>query len=296
MGGNLLKENNYNYVCLSSYEEEKKPKTKGYGYFGEKVNNPGASYATQRVWLNNQNSDFYANDDWGTPCKNAIGYYDKDKWNVIVMPSVINSYDSNVYYYADIPASLTSIHFMRVSQSENHSYLVYQDRLINSLNYGACYFSGINGYDDYLNMYNAPVMSADATLLSMVVESYLTYGKDLSNGCVESTIKNLFSTWFANKSATNDDLKNAKILDYTGYSSNGNSYEGLTKNSSFSVNEKWNTMCSQADIDPKTGEARGNWLLSFGSNTMALVIIGGVSVVAVIGALIYIILKRKKTY
>ena len=34
--------------------------------YGEKIDNPGATYRTQRVWLNNENTYFYDNDefDW----------------------------------------------------------------------------------------------------------------------------------------------------------------------------------------------------------------------------------------
>ena len=139
------------------------------------------------------------------------------------------------------------------------------------------------------------VNGADATLLSLVVESYLTYGKDNSNGCTESTIKNLFNTWFRNKSASSDDLKNTKILDYTGYAANGNSYEGLVKNAYFSINEKWNTMCSQVGIDPNTGEARGIDWSWFQSNTFKIIlIIGGTSLIVIGGVVVLLIVRKRK--
>ena len=62
ISNSLLKENNYNYVCISSDES-----IRGYGYYQEKLANPGATYKTQRVWLNNSNPYFYQNDDWTTP-------------------------------------------------------------------------------------------------------------------------------------------------------------------------------------------------------------------------------------
>ena len=76
-------------------------------------------------------------------------------------------------------------------------------------------------------------------MLAFVVEAYLTYGKSPSNGDVTYVIQSLYKTWFNNKSANKDEMKARKIYDYTGYAKNGNSYEGLTKDGLFSVNEKW---------------------------------------------------------
>ena len=160
----------------------------------------------------------------------------------------------------------------------------------NRLSYGTCYT-----YDSKSGVTTTNVNGADSTLLSLVVEAYLTYGKDNSNGCTESTIKNLFNTWFRNKSASSDDLKNTKILDYTGYAANGNSYEGLVKNAYFSINEKWNTMCSQVGIDPNTGEVRGldwSWLQSRSFKMM--LIIGGTSLVVIGGVVVLLIIRKRR--
>ena len=63
ISNSVLKENNYNYVCISDDTT-----VKGYGYYGNSVVNPGATYRTQRVWLINDNDEYYSNDDWGTAC------------------------------------------------------------------------------------------------------------------------------------------------------------------------------------------------------------------------------------
>ena len=85
-------------------------------------------------------------------------------------------------------------------------------------------------------------------------------------------------------------MKNYKIQDYTGYSSNNNSYEGLEKTSYFSVNEKWNTMCSQAGIDPNTGKKRSFINLSFlSSDTGKFVFFLGGSII--LGIALYVTLK-----
>ena len=295
-GDNVLKENNYNYICLDHYVQDENAKIKGYGYFGNKDVNPGATYLTQRVWLNNDNT-FLDNDidNWGY--ENAVGYFDdKDNYHILVMSSIINLHDNRTYYYADIPEYVSSIKFMRISKTDNgHNYLIYQNVDINYLSYGVCYFAGVTSYEDYLNITPSSVDGATAAMLHLVVEAYLTYGKSSSNGCSSLTVKNLFNTWFKNKSATKDELKNEKIPDYTGYSSNGNSYEGLTKNSYFSVNEKWNTMCSQAGIDPNTGNIRTFTLSWFDKDTTKmLLIIGGVAVIVCGGAVALMIIRRKK--
>ena len=244
--------------------------------YDEITPNPGATYKTQRIWLSNHIEN---------PYENYVYYQFNDLDYTIKMESIINVYDSSTYYYVDVPYQVTSIHFIEMSDS-----IINRDITINSLTYGTCYT-----YDSNSGVTTTNVNGADATLLSLVVEAYLTYGKDNSNGCTESTIKNLFNTWFRNKSASSDDLKSIKILDYTGYAANGNSYEGLEKNAYFSVNEKWNTMCSQVGIDPNTGEARGIDWSWFQSRTFKMIlIIGGTSLIVVGGVVVLLIVRKRK--
>ncbi len=284
---NYLSKNNYNYVCVGQDNN-----IQGYGYFGDRLVNPGATYKTQRVWLYNANNGFTIDDDWGSKRTTTIGYYFDNKWNVMEMPNVVNTYDEKVYYYADIPANVTSVIFTETSNNNSHKFLVYRDFDVERLSYGVCYSINTEGETP---VFVIAVEGADATLLSMVVEPYLAYSKDLSNGCSSATIKTIFTTWFEKKSASTSDLKNAKILDYTGYASNGYSYEGLEKNASFSVNEKWNTMCSQAGIDPKTGKAIGVNLSWLNGNTgKFIVVVGGVATVVSLGTIAFIVFKKKR--
>ena len=280
-----LKDINYNYICLSS---EDNPTILNYGYYGEKLKETEATYKTQRVWLYNPNNNFYSNDDWGNKCINVVGYEYEGKWYENIMSFVVNTYDSRTYFYTDIPYELTSLHFLKSAASDNHSSSVYEDIYVESLQYGVCYFMNEENYTAAPNI----VGGATAIILGRVVEAYLTYGKANSNGATTSTMKNVYATWFANKSATSSELKNEKIKDYTGYSSNNNSYDGLEKGPMFSVNEKWNTMCSQAGIDPKTGQARGlslSWLNI--SETGVLLIIGGIALLTVC-AVIFLMFRR----
>ena len=153
--------------------------------------------------------------------------------------------------------------------------------------FGACY------YIDDTDIITSSVSGASAHILGMVVEAYLTYGKNDSNGAVKQTLINLYNTWFKNKSATDEELKSQKIMDYTGYTANGNSYEGLEKNSYFSVNEKWNTMCSQVGIDPKTGKERNAFLDWFTDKKIIVIAIGGVALMCA-GFAAFIIIKKRK--
>ena len=260
--------------------------------YGSKIDNPGATYATQRIWLSNDNTYFYENDEYGVPCKNGIRYQVDNNYYVIEMPYVMNS-NSMKLYYADVPYRVTSISFLRLSGSTEHEYKIYQEANVSSLSYGVCYYAGNSSLEDYSNLTMNPVYGANAIVLSRVVEAYLTYGKDDSNGCTSFTIKNLFNTWFKNKSASKDDLKDAKIWDYTGYAANGNKYDGLTKNAQFSVNEKWNTMCSQAGIDPNTGLERNNFLEWIKEHKL-LVFGGGAALVIVVTGMVFIFISKKK--
>lgn len=284
----------YNYIYLDEYIDDDNPiSILGYGYYGNKTKNPEPTYKTQRVWLINDNEAFYIDDELEDKCINVIAYIYEDNINLIEMPYVINSFDQRNLYYADIPYEVDNIHFLRMANKKNHNYLIYDDIYMPYIIYGGCYNTSIEDYKNIstLEYYNG----ADAIILSMVVESYLTYGKNDSNGCTSSTIRNIFRTWFSHKSASNTDLKNQKILDYTGYAANGNSYEGLTKSSYFSVNEKWNTMCSQAGIDPKTGEIRAIDLSWFeNSNIKAIIAFGGIVIVVISLAVFFIIYKHKK--
>lgn len=286
-GDNLLKNDNYNYLCLDTYNQGEKTNIKGYGYYSIRAEKkPDATYKTQRVWLNNTYPHFYDNDDWDEARVNVIGYYVDGVYTIKEMEAVLNLYSTEYYYFADIPYTLNSFDFLSISQKVGHSYLIYDLVHISSIYFGSCYFADLNS--DTFNVTTSTTMGADAVILKYVVEAYLTYGKADSNGCTSSTVSTLFHTWFKNKSASTEDLKNAKILDYTGYSSNGNSYEGLEKTATYSVNEKWNTMCSQAGIDPKTGEFRGINISFFGSDTFKLIIgIGGVSLLVIVILLIY---------
>lgn len=281
----------YDYVCLDA-----EGGVEGYGHYGGPKENPGATYETQRIFLYNGNQYFYGEDAWGTPCVNAVGYFDQDKSFVAVkMAAIANAQTELTYHYADIPYDVSSVYFLRLSASEGHSYLHYLATPIEALTYGVCYFAGTSEYRAFKTIVTSAVHGASAGLLGAVVESYLTYGKADSNGATTSTVSNIFSTWFENKSATNEDLKATKIADYTGYSGNGNSYEGLTKNGWFSVNEKWNTMCSQAGIDPKTGKARSNFLSFFDiSNPIFLVIlIVGSGLLISVLVMLYLLKRRK---
>ena len=282
-GGSSLIGDNYNYICLGASISGANVEIKGYGYYANRTANPSeATYKTQRVWMVNDNQDFYSDDLYS----NVIGYTYESKFYMINMIS----YAASSLYYVDIPYQVSEIHYMRMLTI--NSYIIDKDYYL-PLSYGVCYFASYDGASLTANT-NA-YSGATAQLLSYVVESYLTYGKDDSNGCTLSTVSSLFSTWFKNKSATSEELKNTKIFDYTGYAANGNSYEGLTKNAQFSINEKWNTMCSQAGIDPNTGELRSislSWLGKEG--TKAIIIIAAFAVVIIGITLLVVIYKKSK--
>ncbi len=292
---NPLLNKEYNYLCLDEYTANSKQEIKGYGYYGERIKNPGATYKTQRVWLNNTYPNFYDNDDWGTPRKNVIGYIDdlSKAFILIEMEQVLNLSTNETYYYADIPYTVSSMSFLSISQKEGHSYLIYDMAEIPNISYGSCYFADLNNTE--FSVLTGSVNSASATILKYVCEAYLTYGKADSNGSTSFTVSNLFNTWFKNKSATINDLKKEILMDYSGYSQNGNSYENLIKDTPYSVNEKWKTMCSQAGIDPNTGEFRGFNLSFFSSDLFKLLlVVGGVTLIVILIFIIYALNKAHK--
>ena len=284
-GGSLLSQSIYDLVSFGIYEEGKEAEVSFFGHYGSVAANPGATYATQRVWL----ADGFGVEGYS----NAVGYYQDSKWNLVSTVVAVNSVDHQKYYYADIPYNLTSATFLSVSSSGN---VIKVQETVNVpiLSYGVCYWLTQKAAGTGKEVFMASSSNVDSYLLARVVEAYLTYGKDASNGADEQAVKNIFNTWFAGKSASNDDLKNEKIYDYTGYAANGNSYEGLTKNSQFSVNEKWNTMCSQAGIDPKTGEKRAAGFLSFLNITInSTFLMVGASIGFSLLLVIFIVIKRK---
>ena len=283
----LLKEDRYNYICLASYVDGSKASIEGYGFYGEKAENPGATYKTHRVWLNNNKEEFYSNDGWGSKYNNAVMYYSSDKWNLIVSPSIANTKDGSNYYYVDLPTDVKSLYFVKLSSKDKHDYLIYNSFYIEQVSYGVCYFNNSADLSDITTQF---VMSADVTMLAFVVEAYLTYGNDPSNGAVKSTMQSVYSYWFKNKAATDSELKSTKILDYSGYAKNGNSYEGLEKDTQYSVNDKWATMCSLVGIDPKTGNDRS----SFKVNTTVIIIVVSITIGAIVVFGIILFIKKRR--
>ena len=267
---NLLADPLYDYICLSSSKS-----IEGYGRYLPRTKNPDeATYLTQRVWLSD-NSD-------SSTLINVVSYEYENQTYLINMPHIVNTYNNETLYYVDIPYQVRSLSFLKMKPN---GYLINSNTYIDYLSFGVCY-SGTSIVN---------VDKADVAILASVVESYLTYGKDPSNGTVKSTVRNLFNTWFKNKSASEAQMKEAKILDYTGYAANGNKYDGLDKHAGgyFSVNEKWNTMCSQAGIDPKTG---GDRAFTFTLSRRAIIlIVGGVIAVLFVGGFVtYFVIKRKR--
>ena len=283
------------YICLDARGEGKNASVAGYGLFVEPEKNPGATYATQRVWLHNPNEHgFYDGDDWGTPCKNAVSYLDNGEWKVTVMDSTVNNFNNTTYYFADIPYEVTKVHFLRLSQSTNHKYLHYLEAPLTYLAYGVCYEAGNTSYEDFENLDRVLVKGASAALLANVVDAFITYGKRPSNGPTTSTIQNVYSTWFENRSATKEELKEQKILDYAGYVANGNSYEGLVKSVSYSVNDKWNGLCNQAGVDPNTGQLRSSLFgFDLSDAKIPLLIMGGAVGVLILLETVVIFVRKK---
>ena len=272
-----LYEETNNYVCLSEYREENPKPIKGFGYYGTRKKNPGATCLTQRVWLYDTDIE-YAGDY-------AVGYIKEGALQLVDMETMVNSYGRLVYRFADIPYELTEAYFIKLSG-------FCADFCVKTpLVYGACF----SIRDSALT--TGIVDGADAGLLGIVVEAYLTYGSSPSNGSVGSTISTVFQTFFKNKSASTEDMKTIKILDYGGGSYKDGGYNpDVPKSAYFSVNEKWNTLCSNAGVDPKTGETRG-WSLDLGfSGDMkkSLFIAGGTLFGIIVAGSAYLIRKWRK--
>ncbi len=270
--GRKLGESIYNCVIISSLVSEKYLAIDNFGFYGEKSINRGATYATQRIWLC---TDFETVKDYSHGLTFGVGYYDHDQWCIVLMESIKNQGDQANYCYADVPEDLLSACILLLPDQTNSSYLIYRDIAISNIAYGVCYC--VKDFEDSaLSLRIA--YGADANLLARVTEAYLTYGESASNGSDGQTIKNLYSTWFANKAATRNDLESVRINDYSGFSANGNSYEGLSKTSKYSVYEKWKALCSRAGIDPNTGkEVNTLW-----QRLITLFDVGPASILAVI--------------
>ena len=250
--------------------------------YGSIVDNPGATYATQRVWLN---------DDSNSGDVNAISFIKDEKPEVIIMPYITDESRSK-YFYADIPYQDNTVNFLRIQKIDETNYTVKEVKNIEYLTFGSCYIVG----DSFSNIYVGIIYSANASILSLVLESFLTYGKAPSNGSTTSTMQNVYRTWINHKAANEDEMKSTTILDYTSYNKETGSYEGYTKGGRFSLNEKWNTMCSIANIDPKTGELRrANFFEWFTTRTGKIILIGIAGVVLLVGVMIiFLIIKKKR--
>ncbi len=292
----LLKDN-YNYVCLdldSSSEE-----AVGFGYYGNKIkDNLDATAATQRVWLRNENQAFYDLDPWGFSYQNVVYYeYGEDDYGYTIMAKTTTTFDNRNYYYVDIPKEVRNISFLRMPSNESHNFIIDSEAPIVMATYGLCYEANPMIDMDWNEINTVNVSDADAYLLGKVVEAYLTYGKEASNGADSTTISNLFNTWFKNKSASSEDLKNVKILDYGGDAYiNGEYNPSVPKSGTYSVNEKWNAICSKAGIDPKTGEKRSFSIdfSFFGNKTFLSFLVIFLFGLLGIGTWLFMVLRRRR--
>ena len=275
-GGNSLQKDGYNCVCLGDLNEENQIELLGFGWYGKWSENAFATAATQRVWLSKDDGKPISKiDTRDASIRPSVQFFAENKIQIINMASCLNAYDGKTYYYADIPYQLTRFNFLLTSNEKEYPYLIYDDIEVKPIVYGSCYF--LSESEEEFTVATFSVNGADATILSLVVESYLTYGKSESNGAISSTISNVFSTWFKNKSATTDDLKAVKIKDYTGSAYKDGEYDAtVPKGGEYSVNEKWNTLCSNAGIDPKTGEMR-TFSLSFNFSAVSVFLIIGIA-------------------
>ena len=231
---------NYDLIVFDEYINSSPCRIYACGYYCPNREENAASYLTQRIWLkadNDTNEEF------------AVAYNENNKIAFKTMNTVTNFAMNENFNYVDIPFDVEQVNFVS-GKLDSKFFLVSREFFVSSLTYGVCYNVKPKSQElDYIE-----ISGADANLLSFVLEGYLTYGSNKSNGCIKDTIKNIFFTWFKNKSATTKELRSTKILDYSGYSKNGNSYEGLTKDTSYSVYEKWLTLCENVGINAKTGK------------------------------------------
>ena len=297
ISNSVLQYDNYNYVLVPATCPDEYG-TRTFGYYGDKTSNPGASADTQRVWLKNDNSDFYNNDDWGTGCKNAIGYTYAASWHVMYMECVENAKNHNDYFYADIPASVTDVHFMRMSAATGHQYAVYQDAYISTLSYGVCHFAGTANYGDFVNITTGVVYGADEVLLSAVLSGYVVCTSDASNGANQTTVHNLFGTWIENKDGTTD--METTIKDYVSGSytaQDPDSYDGLSKTADWSLEAKWNALCDHANVNPTTGVALSKtttFVPAQSASNEALIAIITISAISLLAVGGYFFIRSKK--
>lgn len=273
-----LQYSTYNYLRLNSYTKNQQNSIQGYGYYNAKIDNPGPTASTQRVWLKNDTPYFY-----GDGCVNGLGYFDSSSnYKVIPMVRHIN-HNSNDYYYADIPASTTSVHFLRLSSDYKIYYL---DAYVETLVYGKCYYSGTANYDDFVNISAGTVSSADAYLLKAVVEAFLTCSTAASNGSNATTVANLKSTWFDGKAAdgTNGSISELTLSDYA----NGDTSYAGSKSKTVTVKDKWEAMLAKA------GVSGTNVIHPIDNSSFASPVIIIVGVLSISSLAVFFILRKKK--
>lgn len=295
-GNGVLQYDNYNYLCVGAYVKDSQNTIKGFGYYGTKTTNPDASANTHRVWLKNDTPYFYGNDDWGVQCKNVIGYSYNSAWYEIVMPAVQNVRNSNYYFYADIPLTVTSVHFMRKSQGTNHDYLTYLDAYVETLSYGVCYYSGTSNYDDFVNISAGSVDASDEAVLSAVLSAYVVCTNTAANGANQTTVHNLYGTWIEHKHGSTDMDTTFKDYANGAYTGHGNSYSGLSKNTDWKLSEKWEALCKHASVNPSTGALLRTTVepIVTESNNTAMITVLASSVIALLAVGGYFFLRRKQ--
>ncbi len=295
-GNNPLQNEGYDYVCLGDSIDASVWTVIGYGQYSGKTENLSATADTQRIWVTFSDIPLLEiTDFWEAQTRPAVAFNDNGRRLIVLMDCYVNSFDGASYYFADIPYQVTEFSILVMSGPTNHNSLVYFDTGISRITYGVRYHCFQEEGMDAVTLRPLPVINADANLLGLVVEAYLTHGKRESNGAASPTVSSLFFTWFENKAATEEELKKTIIQDYTEAALVGGEYDAnLPKDGQFSVDEKWKALCLSADVNPVTGMARSRFSI-FDSNFVVFVfVLAGSVLVSLLVWLVFLALRKQE--
>jgi LPXTG-motif cell wall-anchored protein len=250
------------------------------------VDNPGASYSTKRIWVINNNNNFY-NDS----AKMAMGLSGGVSWTVI-KPGTHKNYDGQYYYFFDVPLATTKFKLLRCSS--DYATCWGEIGEVTSIVPSVIYFVSTDSYGSVPSTGDASSSKPDAYLMGAVLSAYLTCNSSTDNGYGAVTgASSLTSTWYKNYAGdVNGTLSSVTITDYAKSSSTGGTYSG-TKTESVSVARKWEGLSIMAANS-------GNWVgakavVSPATNdSSSTLVLGGIAGVAVLAAGGYFFVRKKK--
>ena len=252
---------------------------------------------TMRYWFVNNTDGFHG----GSGAKMGIHAWKEGGTNqYFLMTSYQNgSGTGQFFYYVDVPTDAEKFQIIRFASSATVgiNQTVWNDSgdyMFSS--YKPYYLHVCGGSMGLSSLTNeaagssgtSKIEAPSAYTLSKVLEGYVVCSSSELNGYGAASY--LWTNWVnpykTEGAGINGKWDEVTLQDYAqgSYSGNNDSYSGLSRDTNFTVKEKWEGLANQANIDPTSGVAKAKAVLSpiVGNNGNDILVMGSISLVGLI--------------